>query len=705
MSLTYRLDKGSELTYEEGDENFKYLDFKKTLQLVDPTATDNTFIEARWLNTITGKLYKCTNNTVDAVVWEGIPVAGELVVNSLGGLNLWNADLSKVGEVDQGSLNLFSGNTSKTVDDVFSSILIGENINLNYIYNSFISALDSETEDMMGLFSTSLYLQSSTANNLYSLTSSFMVQLSHLDKTAAASQALFFLSSLKMYNATLHTQEVSNSTVAIYRGGPCEAEYINNCDLRSHKSEWQFNSLYSSSIILNETTISNIYLDSKCCDIIADDSTFSQLDITYSKLLAYRSEITECSINFSSVILNASSDLSESNISGSSLIGAFTLASESSISRSSLIGAFTLASDSSIDRSIIHTMDLNMGISSDITKSIIMTDNNTFGEQAYIAKSIIMTSNNTFGELAYIENSIILATLYDTEAEGLAISDSIIMGTVWSDDYAYYGNTYESAIYSSFVSANDFTVKSELNMSLVIGADLETPEEGLNRSILIGQYNIPKQAWLVFADGTNGTNKHNVVEVRTNGRYALPTQTNTILEDEIVVLNELEFHTLKPLYLDNLYLGFDINNTLGFGTFDAPTATFNVANIIKNLTSQVPSDQTNITGALIVLDNGVPKYAVLDATNTWIYLDELTAHDKEILLATFKLLPNGEKNLLYSTVVTCEWSPFNHMEDPTVSFEVINYTDLTMPAVGEVLKAATHTYTSGTNTTTVLRWG
>lgn len=72
--ITYRLLKGSELSYAEGDANLKYLDMKMKLSNVAPAVTNDgsqgfTANESTWFNYATGILYLCTDTTIGAAVW------------------------------------------------------------------------------------------------------------------------------------------------------------------------------------------------------------------------------------------------------------------------------------------------------------------------------------------------------------------------------------------------------------------------------------------------------------------------------------------------------------------------------------------------------------------------------------------------------------------------------------------------------------
>lgn len=74
MAITYRLLKGTELTYGEGDANLKYLDMKMKLSNVAPAVTNDssqgfTANESTWFNYLTGILYICTNASIGAAVW------------------------------------------------------------------------------------------------------------------------------------------------------------------------------------------------------------------------------------------------------------------------------------------------------------------------------------------------------------------------------------------------------------------------------------------------------------------------------------------------------------------------------------------------------------------------------------------------------------------------------------------------------------
>ena len=73
--LTYRLEKGDSLSYEEGDNNTRTLDKRVTVANVVPTATDDTtegFIANKsiWIDLTTDSQYKCLDDTTDSAVWQ-----------------------------------------------------------------------------------------------------------------------------------------------------------------------------------------------------------------------------------------------------------------------------------------------------------------------------------------------------------------------------------------------------------------------------------------------------------------------------------------------------------------------------------------------------------------------------------------------------------------------------------------------------------
>ena len=77
MTLTQRLVKGSELTYQEGDDNLIYLDKKLTVSNTNPSVTDDvsggfTVGINVWLNTETGTLFDVSDTTIGSAVWNEI---------------------------------------------------------------------------------------------------------------------------------------------------------------------------------------------------------------------------------------------------------------------------------------------------------------------------------------------------------------------------------------------------------------------------------------------------------------------------------------------------------------------------------------------------------------------------------------------------------------------------------------------------------
>ncbi len=68
MSLTYRIDKGTSLTYEEGDGNIRTLDRKHTISTSNPTTTDDSSksytLLSIWTNINSNTQYKCTDITI-----------------------------------------------------------------------------------------------------------------------------------------------------------------------------------------------------------------------------------------------------------------------------------------------------------------------------------------------------------------------------------------------------------------------------------------------------------------------------------------------------------------------------------------------------------------------------------------------------------------------------------------------------------------
>jgi len=73
MPLTLRIPKGSELTFEEGDNNFVFLDKKITASQVAPTVSNDEsqsfLVTGLWFDVATDKVYKCTDNTLNNAIW------------------------------------------------------------------------------------------------------------------------------------------------------------------------------------------------------------------------------------------------------------------------------------------------------------------------------------------------------------------------------------------------------------------------------------------------------------------------------------------------------------------------------------------------------------------------------------------------------------------------------------------------------------
>ena len=75
MAIVYREEKGTPLTYQEGDGNFKALDNRVYIGTVVPTATDDSskgfYIGCEWRIQGTNlEAYICLDDTAGAAVWE-----------------------------------------------------------------------------------------------------------------------------------------------------------------------------------------------------------------------------------------------------------------------------------------------------------------------------------------------------------------------------------------------------------------------------------------------------------------------------------------------------------------------------------------------------------------------------------------------------------------------------------------------------------
>jgi len=75
MALITRDSKGEELTYDEVDGNFIYLNNKNAIADTAPTADDNEtkgfIVGSEWKDLSDNlKVYECTDNTTDDAVWE-----------------------------------------------------------------------------------------------------------------------------------------------------------------------------------------------------------------------------------------------------------------------------------------------------------------------------------------------------------------------------------------------------------------------------------------------------------------------------------------------------------------------------------------------------------------------------------------------------------------------------------------------------------
>jgi len=74
MDLVYRLVKGLELTYTEGDNNLIFLDKKVTVSTVAPAVTNDssqnfTANKSLWIDITARKCYICTSASIGAAVW------------------------------------------------------------------------------------------------------------------------------------------------------------------------------------------------------------------------------------------------------------------------------------------------------------------------------------------------------------------------------------------------------------------------------------------------------------------------------------------------------------------------------------------------------------------------------------------------------------------------------------------------------------
>ena len=135
MSLVYRLIKGSELTFQEMDGNFKTLDRKLTISTTDPTSSDDESLgyesnQALWSNINTNKTYKLTDASLNNAVWEQIPVGVED-----------HRLLTNIGFNSHSDIDTFIATTSDTLDDNILDIGINS---MSIIQNSDAIATNTQ---------------------------------------------------------------------------------------------------------------------------------------------------------------------------------------------------------------------------------------------------------------------------------------------------------------------------------------------------------------------------------------------------------------------------------------------------------------------------------------------------------------------------------------------------------------------------------
>lgn len=77
-NMTLRRDKGIELTHDEMDNNFDFVDKKGWFTKTSPTQNDDTTkgfaVDNIWINVLLNKMFKCVDATATLAVWEEIPL-------------------------------------------------------------------------------------------------------------------------------------------------------------------------------------------------------------------------------------------------------------------------------------------------------------------------------------------------------------------------------------------------------------------------------------------------------------------------------------------------------------------------------------------------------------------------------------------------------------------------------------------------------
>lgn len=133
MALTYRLLKGTELTYGEGDANVKYLDLKMKLSNVAPAVTNDssqgfTANESTWFDYTTGYLYLCTDTTVGAAVWSIKMKDTTYTDAQIKTKYENNADTNAFTDAEKTKLStaLIQGTTGTTASRPTTNLLIGQ---------------------------------------------------------------------------------------------------------------------------------------------------------------------------------------------------------------------------------------------------------------------------------------------------------------------------------------------------------------------------------------------------------------------------------------------------------------------------------------------------------------------------------------------------------------------------------------------------
>lgn len=146
MTITYRIAKGTELTYTEGDNNFLFLDKKLHIGTTAPTVTNDssegfTANNSTWFDVVNSKIYKCTDATIGAAVWSVALQDTTYTDAQIKTKYEANADTNAFTDAEKSKLSALDsanyikqGTTGTTAERPTTNLLIGQ-----YYYDTTLS--------------------------------------------------------------------------------------------------------------------------------------------------------------------------------------------------------------------------------------------------------------------------------------------------------------------------------------------------------------------------------------------------------------------------------------------------------------------------------------------------------------------------------------------------------------------------------------